>query len=135
MFKNRILNFGLFLGMIFGFASCNKDATPIIVEEPIINIVAPAINLTFSLTAIDSILLHIQVEDNDGLHLVVTNIYNQGGINVFKQADHVDNMQYQLQKYFMPEKTNAECTYKLRIDAEDHSGHTANKIIWFTVNP
>jgi hypothetical protein len=133
MFKNRIGFLILFSLLVM--ASCKKDVNPSITQDPVISILAPTINNTISLSAVDSIFLQIAVIDNDGLHLVVTNIYNQDGVNVFKQADHVDDLEYHLQKYFSPANITTESTYKLRIDAEDHSGHTANKIIWFTVKP
>ena len=80
----------------FNLTSCSKKDK----ENPVITLLEPSMNDTFSMATKDSMHLDFKATDNDGLHDVTINITNASGTNVFTNTDDVDNTTYHYDQYF-----------------------------------
>jgi hypothetical protein len=115
----------------FNLTSCSKKDK----ENPVITLLEPSMNDTFSMATKDSVHLDFKATDNDGLHDVTINITNASGTNVFTNTDDVDNTTYHYDQYFHATNIAAPTVFTLKIDAEDHSGNMANKTVIFVIKP
>ena len=115
----------------FNLTSCSKKDK----ENPVITLLEPSMNDTFSMATKDSVHLEFKATDNDGLHDVTINITNASGTNVFTNTDDVDSTTYHFDQYFHATNIAAPTVFTLKIDAEDHSGNAANKTVIFVVKP
>lgn len=115
----------------FNLTSCSKKDK----ENPVITLLEPSMNDTFSMATKDSVHLEFKATDNDGLHDVTINITNASGTNVFTNTDDVDSTTYHFDQYFHATNIAAPTVFTLKIDAEDHSGNAANKTLIFVVKP
>jgi hypothetical protein len=105
------------------FAGCKKSSPD--TEPPTITLNWPANNQVFN--AGDSVHVNASISDNDQIHevhLYVTNLATNNLLVHFEE--HLDAGSFLLDKGFVAQ---AGVTYKIEIDANDHSGNQAQKVI------
>src|SRR5688572_21036256 len=99
------------------FAACKKssgDST-----KPMINVTSPAANAQFNAGQV--ITIQATITDDSELHEVSLEISNKGtGAILVHNHYHVDLMTYSLNDTYT---AGAGITYKIKIEAADHSGN------------
>ncbi len=99
------------------FAACKKssgDST-----KPVINVTSPAANAQFNAGQV--ITIQATISDDSELHEVSLEISNKGtGAVLVHNHYHVDLMTYNLNDTYT---AGAGITYKMKIEAADHSGN------------
>jgi Bacterial Ig domain len=94
-------------------------------EAPVIQMISPTTNQVFQ--AGDSVHIRASISDNTEIHevhLYVTNSAN--GALILHFEEHLDAATYTLDKAFAAQ---TGVTYKIEIDANDHSGNAAQQIV------
>ena len=111
------------LGIAALFLGCTKSAVDN--QNPVITLSSPTNNQVF--TAGQIVTVTALITDNDDVnqvHLYVNNKANNAEILHFE--DHTDTKAYNLSKNFTAQ---TGITYKIEVDADDHSGNQAKVAI------
>ena len=107
------------IAAIAAFGACKKSSGDS--EKPTINITSPQANQQFNAGQVISIIATIA--DNSELHEVSLEITNKATSAILIHNHyHVDLMTYNLNETYT---AGAGITYKLKIEATDHSGNTS----------
>ena len=104
---------------LIGFIACSKNGGDN--EKPVINLTTPTANQQF--TAGQTINITGTVSDNDEIHevhVIVTNKTTSTEILHFH--DHIDAKTYNINQSLV---AAAGITYKIHVEADDHTGNTA----------
>jgi len=119
----------IFFALIaFVFLACNKDVKD--EQLPLISVTSPANNQTFAPGQTIQVLA--QVSDNDGLHEVAFHVRDvNADTTMIHFHAHADAKNYELNKTFTAQ---AGLTYKIEIEATDHSENQTKKEIIVLAN-
>ena len=109
----------IFLALVLvGFIACSKSGGDN--EKPVVTLITPTNNQQF--TAGQVVNITGTVSDNDEIHevhVIVTNITNN--VEVLHFHDHIDAKTYNVNQQFT---AAAGITYKIHLEADDHTGNT-----------
>ena len=109
----------LFIGGFAVFAACKKSSGDS--EKPAITVTSPQANQQFNAGQVISIIATIT--DNSELHEVSLEITNKATSAILIHNHyHVDVVTYNLNETYT---AGAGITYKMKIEATDHSGNTS----------
>ena len=101
------------------------------IAAPVITIGAPLAEATFRIG--DTIRIAATITENDQLHLVAVNIFDQAtGLQAFESFIHIHTERLDLARNFVPPATDST-TYQLRLAALDHHGNESLEIRYFHV--
>lgn len=131
---NNFIGMMAVLALIASITSCKKDEVKD-TEKPTITISEPMANDTISLSEEDSVHLMFSASDNDGLHVVNTNITDHMGASVYTSADDVDATTFSFHDHFHPTGITGVTAFMLKVDATDHSSNSTSKTVMFYVMP
>lgn len=133
--KNKFILATLALTLALTFIySCKKEDEEDH-QKPVIMILKPSMNDTFSLTTSDSIPIQFNTSDNDELHEVTVNVKNAGGTSVFTKSLDVDEKSLAFSHFFKPGSLSASSMFTLTVEVSDHHLNTDLKTVIFYVRP
>lgn len=110
------------------FANCSKNNRDN--QPPVINLSSPSNHQTFAVG--DKVPITATISDDDELHEVHLYVKNKAtGIDILHVEEHPDTKTFNLSKTFAGQ---SGVTYKIQIEANDHSSNQAEVEIEISFN-